>query len=269
MREAATVMLVRDDPELHVFMMRKSPTVVFTPGAYVFPGGAVDVADGDPRVYERILGIDDSRASALIDVPGDGLRYWVAAARESFEEAGLVLGSGAESLAPRREELNAGTLSWNSALDEHDVVLDLGHVHVFAHWLTPEGAPRRYDTWFFLAAAPDDQEGAHDDNELVHSEWVRPVDALERCRAREIELIFPTLRSLIAIARYSRTEDLLAAVATAQTTTPLTVIDDSSGQRIRLPGDEREGHLGWRSLVPALDLDIAAERAFFEGEGAA
>jgi 8-oxo-dGTP pyrophosphatase MutT (NUDIX family) len=268
-REAATVMLVRDDPDLHVFMMRKSPTVVFTPGAYVFPGGAVDAADRDEGVYQRIRGVDDARASALLGLRADGLRYWVAAARESFEEAGFVLGSGGESLAPRRDEVNARTLSWNTALDQHDVTLDLGHVHVFAHWLTPEGAPRRYDTWFFLAAAPDDQEGAHDDSELVHSEWVRPGDALERCRSREIELIFPTLRSLIALARYTRVDQVLGDVAAAQTSLPLPVIDDSSGQRIRLPGDEEAGSRGWRPLVPALELDFAAERAFFAGEGAA
>ncbi len=262
-------MLVRDDPDLHVFMMRKSPAVVFTPGAYVFPGGAVDAADRAERVYQRVVGVDDQRASALLDVSGDGLRYWVAAARESFEEAGFVLGSGAHSLAPRRDELNARTLSWNAALDEHDVTLDLGHLHVFAHWLTPEGAPRRYDTWFFVAAAPDDQEGAHDDSELVHSEWVRPVDALERCRAREIELIFPTLRSLVAIARYSNVDDLLGDVMAAQASAPPTVIDDSSGQRIQLPGDAAIAHRGWRPLVPRLDLDLAAERTFFAGEGAA
>ncbi len=269
MRPAATVMLVRDDPDLHVFMVRRNPAVVFGPGAYVFPGGAVDPADGAASFAARVDGIDDRRASELLSCDGGGLRYWIAAARESFEEADIILGDAPASFRSTREGLNAGTEDFARALDDHDVRLHLGGVHVFAHWLTPEGAPRRYDTWFFVAAAPEGQEGAHDESETVHSEWVRPSDALERCRSRDIELIFPTLRTLLAVSRFNRSEDVLAATAAAQSPGALRIVGDSSGERVRLPGDDGLVAPQWRSLTPRLDLDLAAEAEFFAEPGVA
>jgi 8-oxo-dGTP pyrophosphatase MutT (NUDIX family) len=269
-REAATVMLVRDLPDLHVFMLRRNPKSVFGPGAYVFPGGAVDAADRDPAVYARARGLDDRRASELVGESVDGLRFWIAAARESFEEAGFVLGTAPDAFDGTRDAVNSGDLGWASALDTHDVELHLDELAVFAHWLTPEGSPRRYDTWFFVAAAPGEQAGRHDDNEAVHSEWVRPADALRRCRAGEMDLIFPTLRTLIALSRFEESAELLAAARSAQHQGAPLVIDDASGQRVYLPGDDRAGaRRAWRSLGSRLELDMALERAFFEDEGAA
>lgn len=258
-------MLVRDDPDLHVFMLRRNPDSVFSPGAFVFPGGAVDPDDGDPAVEARVRGIDDARASALLGVPSGGLRYWVAAARESFEEAGFVLGDADEAFASMRDGVNAGTISWGEALDAHDVCLHLDELAVFAHWLTPEGAPRRYDTWFFVAAAPNDQHGEHDDAEAVHSEWVRPADAVRRCRDGDIELIVPTLCSLNALARFGRSADVLEAVNAGQQPPPPKVVLEGSGQRVWLPGDDSHDVCdGW----PRIDarLDVAYERAFLAGE---
>ncbi len=267
-RDAATVMLVRDDPELQVFMLRRNPASVFGPGAYVFPGGAVDPADRDPEVYRRARGLDDARASQLVGEPRDGLRYWIAAARESFEEAGFVLGEATPSLAGTRDALNAGTLAWSAALAAHDVVLHLDDLAVFSHWLTPEGAPRRYDTWFFVAAAPDGQEGSHDDVEAVHSEWVRPRAALERFRGGDIDLIFPTMRSLLAIARFDRRDELIAAVLAAQPEgTPPLVVDDGSGERVALPGDDHAtARRAWAPLrsQPELDQALLAEESHTE-----
>jgi 8-oxo-dGTP pyrophosphatase MutT (NUDIX family) len=269
-REAATVMLVRDDPDLHVFMLRRNPRSVFSPGASVFPGGAVDPADRDPVVYARARGLDDARASQLVGESRDGLRFWVAAARESFEEAGFVLGDAGPGLAAARDALNAGNIGWAAALAQHDVVLHLDELAVFAHWLTPEGAPRRYDTWFFVAAAPDDQDGVHDDAEAVHSEWARPRDAIERFRSGELDLILPTLRSLLAASRFRRAADLLDAVRAAQPprVAPL-VVDDGSGQRVVLPGDgdtvAASAARGWAVLRARPDVD----RALLEEELAA
>lgn len=260
-------MLLRDDPDLHVFMLRRNPRSVFSPGAYVFPGGAVDIADADAAVYARARGIDDVRASALVGVAAHGLRYWIAAARESFEEAGFVLGTAAPGFIETRDALNAGALSWEHALAAHDGLLHLDELAVFAHWLTPEGAPRRYDTWFFVAAAPDDQEGEHDDAEAVHSEWLRPDDALRRCRDGAIELIVPTIYSLRAIARFSRSADLLDVVHGGQVTAPPDVVLEGSGQRVWLPGDDtRAVHRGWPPIDARLDVDMEFERAFLAGE---
>jgi 8-oxo-dGTP pyrophosphatase MutT (NUDIX family) len=94
-REAATVMLVRDDPDLQVFMLRRNLESTWVAGAYVFPGGAVDPEDRDPALAARCPGLDDPRASALLGLPAGGLGYWVAAVRETLEEAGARIELGA------------------------------------------------------------------------------------------------------------------------------------------------------------------------------
>ena len=88
------------------------------------------------------------------------------------------------------------------------LVLAPRELRLFSHWLTPLGAPRRYNTWFFVAPAPDGEDGAHDDNELVASGWVRPLDALAQHAAGQIDLIFPTEMSLRALARYECSPDV-------------------------------------------------------------
>ena len=180
-------MLVRDAPafeapKLQVFVMRRTPRAVFGPGATVFPGGAVD--ESDTQALARVVGADDAAASAELGLAAGGLLRRVAAVRECFEEAGILLARAAPTRAPAtpapewRDALNAGHVTLGQVLDRDDLVIDATDLRVFAHWLTPTGAPRRYDTWFFVARAPEGQDGAHDDGELVASEWVRPADAL-------------------------------------------------------------------------------------------
>jgi 8-oxo-dGTP pyrophosphatase MutT (NUDIX family) len=258
-------MLVDDRPDLHVFMLRRNPRSVFGPGAFVFPGGAVDPADGSDEVAKRVIGLDDASAAARLGLASGGLRVWVAALRETFEEAGILLSApprgGAAALEAAREQLNAGRVSFVDVLAEHGLVLDASEVCLFSHWLTPEGAPRRYDTWFLVAAAPHGQEGSHDDAELVHSEWVRPSDALSRYAAGELDLIFPTLRTLQVLESFTTAAALLDAVreANAAPDAPPLVVSDASGQRVALEGDDLDGAVrGWRSLTSQPDLDAAA-----------
>ena len=119
--------------------------------------------------------------------------------------------------------------------------IDATDLRVFAHWLTPTGAPRRYDTWFFVARAPDGQDGAHDDSELVASEWVRPADALARNERGEIELILPTLRSLQALARFASVAALFARArpGAASTRTAGCASSPRLGERVVLPERRR------------------------------
>ncbi len=227
MREAATVMLVRDAPELEVFMLRRNPESVFAGGAYVFPGGAVDADD-------RALGED--------------LRFWVAAVRETFEEAGVLLActhaddttldpspDAMAQLAADRLRLLAGAASFDAVLVAHGARIDLDALVPFARWITPAPSPRRFDTWFFAAAAPEGHAYAHDDNELVASEWMRPVDALARARAHEFELIYPTVRTLLVMARYRSAGDFLAdARARWERPEPLRVMNPMQGWQLDL-----------------------------------
>jgi 8-oxo-dGTP pyrophosphatase MutT (NUDIX family) len=251
-REAATVMLVRDAPELEVFMLRRNLEAPFVGGAHVFPGGAVDFDDRAPELLARCHGRDDAAASAALGLPSGGLGFWVPAVREAFEEAGALLARSAASdrpvdlddvsLAARieaaRPAVGGGHRSFLEMVRDEDLLLDTGALHVFSHWITPVGAPRRYDTWFFVAAAPDGHAYVHDDGETVASEWIRPADALARAQRDELELIFPTIRSLEQLDRFERARDLLDAVrdATVGVARPR-MVADASGARVLLPID--------------------------------
>jgi 8-oxo-dGTP pyrophosphatase MutT (NUDIX family) len=226
-RDAATVMLVRDRRDgIEVFMLRRNLTSVFVAGAYVFPGGAVDASDGAPEIASRCRGRADADASATLGMPLGGLAFWVAAVRECFEESGLLLAADAEgepiALADiatavrfdeHRAELNAGRRSLADICACEGLHLDLGAMHYFSHWITPEGAPRRYDTRFFLAAAPPGQVPLHDNQETIAHLWIRPGEALRRHYAGDYEMIQPTVETLKVLDGFDRSEALLAAVA--------------------------------------------------------
>ncbi len=254
-REAATVMLVRDEPDLHVFMLRRSLYAAFVGGAYVFPGGAVDPADRAPALVARTHGRTDAEAGALVGMADGGLGFWVAAIREAFEEAGVLLARSAVTGDPvdlddpetaarlevARHAVGRGERPFLDVVLEEDLVLDASALHLFAHWITPAGAPRRFDTWFFVAEAPEGHAYLHDDAETVASEWVRPDDALERGRRGELELIFPTMRSLSVLGRFDTAVTLLDALREAWVSPTAAMVGDYNGARVSLPGDAGEG----------------------------
>jgi len=252
-------MLVRDAPApsggtaLEVLMVRRNLRSDFVGGAYVFPGGAVDLLDGGAEAEALSAGRSDTEASALLGVGTGGLAYWVAVVRETFEEAGLLLArreGGPDLLAGDPEEeacfaaaraaVNAGTRRFLDLCRDERLQLGVGDIHYFAHWITPRGAPRRYDTRFFVAAAPPGQIAAHDAGETIAEVWISPHDALARHRAGEIEIIFPTIRNLQAIGRFATSAELLEAAARASSAVPTIeprVVPDGNGMRIVLPGD--------------------------------
>lgn len=258
-------MVVRDGAHpvspLEVLMLRRNIRSDFVGGAHVFPGGAVDRADGGPDAAAVCSGGDDAAASARLGVPSGGLSYWVAAVRECFEEAGILLavpaGGGplsledpadAERFAAHRRALNDGTESFLELCRNEGLRVPVERIRYFAHWITPEGLPRRYDTRFFVAAAPPGQVPAHDDAETVADVWIRPLDALAQHRAGTMELILPTIRNLQAIGRFPTTAALLdaaAGVGAVPSVTPRMVVD-SEGLRLLLPGDP-----GYAELAPA------------------
>jgi len=142
-------------------------------------------------------------------------------------------------LAAVRAALNAGEIPFLEACRQAGLRLATDRVHYFSHWITPEPAPKRYDTRFFVAALPAGQVPVHDDHETVDTVWVRPADALARAKAGEFDLIFPTMKNLEAIARFETSGALLAAAAAVErvpTVLPRVVVDDR-GFRILLPGD--------------------------------
>jgi 8-oxo-dGTP pyrophosphatase MutT (NUDIX family) len=254
-------MLVRDAKapagdvpgRLEVLMVKRHALADFVGGAHVFPGGGVDAEDGADEARTASAGRSDAGANEVLGVSAGGLAYWVAAIRECFEEAGILLayrdtapsGEGRDRsvlsledpadeqrLHHLRSEVNAGRRSFLDVCRAERLLLACDLVHYFAHWITPEPSPRRYDTRFFVAAAPDGQVPLPDEREIVDEVWIRPADALRRHREGEIDLVLPTVRCLRAMTGFDRAHDLLAAVATASR-----MVADSHGVRVALPGD--------------------------------
>jgi len=249
-RPAATITIVRDVPGgFEVLMMQRNHNSGFMPGAYVFPGGAIDPEDSDPALYALCEGLDDRTASSLLGVARDGLAYWIGAIRECFEEAGLLLcydRSGAlvgldapeseEHYVQQRAALNAGKLGFLDFCRAEGLRLAADRMTYFSHWITPVSVPRRYDTRFFATVAPERQAPLHDAKELIDTVWVRPHDALERDRAGSLALRTPTkatLRQLGASADCGSLMQALAAQKDIRTVLPAVASD---GRRL-LPGE--------------------------------
>ena len=192
---------------------------------------------------------DDREASKLLGVDSGGLGYFVAAIRECFEEAGLLFAEdraglvsfadppsvngsagigGSSTPAPQPWTLSAGT----KARARH-----VGRLRYFSHWITPVGAPRRYDTRFFVGIAPEGQPALHDDAEVVASEWVVPSEALERHRGGELDLLFPTVKHLESLARFESARELWSAPSTEVADRPAPDQRRWPALRILLPGD--------------------------------
>lgn len=230
-RPAATVMLVRDgepDPEtgatLEVCMLRRNLRSTFVGGVHVFPGGAVDPADGEPSITSRC---DGWSAEQVADA--GGLAFWVAAIRETFEEAGLLPaqaaadeqplrfdhdGAVAERFLRHRRAVDSGERTLAEVLTEEGLRLDLSGTHYVSRWVTPFGLTRRYDTRFFVAAAPAGQAIVHDGRETIEAEWHRPAHMLARHEAGAVVMRIPTVVSLQWLAGPATVAEALAAAAT-------------------------------------------------------
>jgi 8-oxo-dGTP pyrophosphatase MutT (NUDIX family) len=216
---------VRDrNDALEVLMLRRNLNSDFVGGAYVFPGGGVDASDATRAAEERVVGLNDVDASRRLGLESGGLAYYVAALRETFEEAGLLVAcdrDGApveiddarrQRLTHERRALNNRETTFLEILARESLHLDVRDVGYFAHWVTPVGPPRRYDTRFFVVPAPLNQRASHDAGETIADLWVRPAEALAAHGRGEFEMIFPTIRTLESIAHCTSVAALVAQV---------------------------------------------------------
>lgn len=215
------------------------------PGAHLFPGGAVDKADRLPRAAGICDGRSEEEASAVLGVASGGLSWWVAGLRECFEEAGILLASKVlpaavlERLRHRRREIEVAPGAFVDACRRERVTLAAGSVHPLSHWVTPLGAPRRYDTWFFVAWCPPDQEPAPDGREIVEAAWFSPADSLAKHAAGELDLLLPTVENLKQLCAFPSTPALLAWAAQPRVIEPICprVHHTPGGPEIVLPGE--------------------------------
>lgn len=242
-RLSSTVVVVRagtNEPEL--FMVRRNARSSFG-AAYAFPGGVVD--EDDTAVHEFCTGLSSSDADACLGVKANGLDYYSAAIRELFEESGVLLASTDgvdEDLGAIRDALNDGSEAWAQFVTRNRLVLRCDQLHYIGHWITPPTKPERYSTRFFLAELPDRQKAMHCGGELTDSRWTTAHDILEAGRAGDVELHFPTIKTLESIARHKTLDALVEwaqSCADWGVTTMVPVIIRRDGEdEIVLPGDK-------------------------------
>jgi 8-oxo-dGTP pyrophosphatase MutT (NUDIX family) len=247
---AATVTLVRDTAQgVEVLMLQRNHQSGFMPGMFLFPGGAIDPGDHAPEVTARCPTLNDSTASAALGLTEGGLAYWAAAIRESFEEAAVLLACDerGELVNPRdpgraerfdeyRRKLNAGEEELGPILEAERLTLAVERLTYFSHWITPVSAPRRYDTRFFVAVAPEGQEAAPDNVEAIHHVWVNPARAVDRYRSGEYKMRTPTIRTLEQFAEFDRTDSLIEALRALHDIPAMLPRIGPDGKRL-LPGD--------------------------------
>ncbi len=230
-RLAATVVLMRDTPQgIEVFMMQRPGGVDF-PDLHVFPGGKVDEQD---LLEGWVHGCSEAEANRLLGLPAGGLRYWVTAIRECFEECGVLLARrGGRFLAldepaevgrfdGYRQALIDGHMTMADLCRQEDLVLAADCLSYFSHWLTPPSVPRRFDTRFFVARMPVMQDTAAHAWETAGEHWIAPGEALAAAESGEWRMISPTLTTLKSLARFSRVDAVFEAVARTAHLPPLT-----------------------------------------------
>lgn len=218
---AATIMMLRDAPDgLEVFMVVRHHQIDFASGALVFPGGKADPQDFEPALAPYLDGCTESDDMRAIQV---------SAIREAFEECGILLardsatvtaadelvsGRRLTELEPYRTTLHDGSVAMLDFLEREQLRLACDCLVHFAHWVTPTMMPKRFDTHFFLAAAPADHLAVHDGHESVESVWIRPEEVLAQAARGERTVIFPTLRNVEKLAQFASVEAALRAAAT-------------------------------------------------------
>ena len=237
---------MRDLPATpQILMVRRHEATAFMAGAYVFPGGRVDDRD-----RESAVSLEPPRRFDEVD-SAESTPFFVAAVRELFEEAGVLLARDARgdfvSLAEAaahdrfkryRAEVHAGTAVLSAILEREGLKLALDALVPFAHWITPPVDTRRFDTRFFVARAPSHQIPAHDEKETTASEWITARDALDRCRRDEIILPQPTWTTLRELEPFASVEDAIAWARRRpiQRREPR-FLDDHGTKMLLLPGD--------------------------------
>jgi 8-oxo-dGTP pyrophosphatase MutT (NUDIX family) len=250
-RPAATVVVLRDGPAgPEVFLVRRHEDTAFMGGAHVFPGGRVDAADGDA---------DDSWCDGIQHAVGqlgglpaaEAVAYHVAAARELFEEAGVLLArhpngdfvslaaaDDHERLKQDRARVHSAGTTLRAVIEREGLRLALDALVLFAHWVTPPIDSRQFDTRFFMTRVPPDQTPAHDDTETTHSLWARPADAIAQAARDEIVLPPPTWSTLRELEPFESVEQALgwARARTVVRRMPMAIEQDGH-RMLLLPGD--------------------------------
>lgn len=265
-QDASTVIVLREaDDGLETFMVCRHHRSGFMGGAHVFPGGKVDETDLDPGWGARVERPAEEIAERLGEADAVTARgLLLAAVRETFEEAGVLLArtaSGAD-LPTIRTRLREGA-SFLGLADEIDLKIDPMTLTPYARWVTPEIESRRFDTRFYVAVLPEGQGASHDGTETTSAVWLRPADAIDDMRTGRIKLAPPTVRTLKWLAEFEDAESVIAAALSRKPplVRPRVVARDGSWF-LALPGDPE--HPESDRVLPGATRMVLADGAWLD-----
>jgi 8-oxo-dGTP pyrophosphatase MutT (NUDIX family) len=230
--------------------MRRHLKSKFAAGDFVFPGGKIEADDNPDDAAAWCDGFDvtaSARRLRLEDAPRTALGFWIGAIRETFEEAGLLLasrpgGDGLRTDSPRFAEYRRACHADNRAfwpmVRAEGLRLATDRLVYFAHWITPEEQPLRFDTRFFAAPAPPGQEATGDDHEMTDLKWMTPAEAVAAHGRGEISLRNPTVKNLMLFDGAASTAHALDRLRDRPVPTirPRIVVDGGE-RRVLIPGD--------------------------------
>jgi 8-oxo-dGTP pyrophosphatase MutT (NUDIX family) len=253
LKDAATVILVRPSKSgaWEIFLARRHQNQTFMAGAYVFPGGQLDETDKDLQLENYIKTADVFDPCRLLQgssLPGEKARgFFIAAIRETFEEAGIFLGGKTtgnfvsfhdEIVLKRfndyRHQLNASQITLAAIARKEEISFFPDTLIPYSHWITPDFEKKRFSARFFLAKMPPGQTPVADAMELTESLWVKPQKALEMHCRKEIILMPPTFKTIEELSAFRDIDELFSA---AKTKIIYPILPQLEGNILKLPHD--------------------------------
>lgn len=233
----------REYGPFEVLMVQRHPDSLFVPDCHVFPGGCIDDDDCSMELESFCRGLDRQRAfQILVDMPNEAtaLGAWVAATRETYEETGIFLSSDRldlTNLACCRRQLLDGKASFTDILKMEKWTLSLDRLKYFAHWITPEFLPYRYDVRFFVTVAPEGQEAMHDGIELIGHTWITPRRALGEYEQNRFNMVLPTIVTLRELDRFDSIEAIIQSAEAKSVPSILTKVTKKDGRLVEIMPD--------------------------------
>jgi 8-oxo-dGTP pyrophosphatase MutT (NUDIX family) len=228
-RDAATLILMRDaalaEPGIEILLVRRHTRSAFMPGAYVFPGGSIEAADYTRKAERICRGLSFQQAQDIIagtHPPEKALAFFVAAIRETFEEAGILLAyreipdfvafneDEKMRFTKYRRQVRKNPFSFATIIDKEGLRLATEKLFYFAHWITPEISPIRFDTRFFVAVAPSKQEAIEDELETTAHMWISPQKVLKE-QEEGLTVPFATLSNITVLAQFTSVDEVIAS----------------------------------------------------------
>jgi 8-oxo-dGTP pyrophosphatase MutT (NUDIX family) len=259
-KKAATVILLRENgPQgFDVFLLKRHEKSSFMGGNFVYPGGRVDRDDGSLEICSVSRGMTFEAAQKILGgafSPEESFAHWIAAIRELFEEAGVLLAydqrgnlfqpenrDDREKFLQYRKLLQEGKNNICKIAQRENLLFALDQLHYYAHWITPEARPERFDTRFFLTRYPSGQEASHDQKETTAGIWITPKKALEENLKGDVILSPPTLKTLEDLSRFKNIDEVFTSLGNIEIQSVLPILTKiSSGPLIIFPWDPEYG----------------------------